>query len=409
MKIRDLFAVVAAAAGLAGNALFGQEAAVDAGAAQPAPAADSGATPAAAAAAPLAPANAAADRAIDYLLGSNTLLVQGNTGKRVTVGLLTHGNTFGVEVAPAGDALRAQLGLDAEAGLVVTNVTPDSAAARAGLTQHDIVLKLGDEAVASPERFNELISSRQGQETTFHLLRQGKPVEWKVTIPNVPVYGVQNWGQVATAAPHYRVGVTLAEADETLRSQLKLAAGEGLVVTEIVADSPAAKAGLQRHDVLTKLDNQRLTTVEKINAQIQEIKDRQAAVEFLRGGEELSCNVAPKLSSEPASSVWVPVHGVWNVNDWNVTTFSGQNVPYRLHWLPADDPLRTSKPWLYSLHAAQASAPQPPPADAAAQVAALKRQVAEMSKMLESLEAALQPAEQQPEQQGRKPDPGEDD
>jgi S1-C subfamily serine protease len=75
-------------------------------------------------------------------------------------------------------------------------------------------------------------------------------------------------------AERYRIGVTLSEADDTLRTQLRLAAGEGLVVTDVVPDSAATAAGIQVNDVLTVLDGKRLTTVEAINAQVQEIKDR---------------------------------------------------------------------------------------------------------------------------------------
>lgn len=79
----------------------------------------------------------------------------------------------------------------------------------------------------------------------------------------------------------YRVGVTLSDADDTLRSQLKLADGEGLIVTDVVPDGPAAAAGIQKHDVLIKLDGKRISTIEKINAQIQELKDRPATLAFL--------------------------------------------------------------------------------------------------------------------------------
>ena len=47
-----------------------------------------------------------------------------------------------------------------------------------------------------------------------------------------------------------------AVTDATLRDQLKLPAGVGLAVDLVVPDSPAAAAGVQVHDVLTKVDDQ---------------------------------------------------------------------------------------------------------------------------------------------------------
>jgi hypothetical protein len=51
-----------------------------------------------------------------------------------------------------------------------------------------------------------------------------------------------------------RLGIRVAVPDPTLIDQLDLPAGQGLVVAEVLADSPAARAGLRAHDVLLALD-----------------------------------------------------------------------------------------------------------------------------------------------------------
>jgi len=52
------------------------------------------------------------------------------------------------------------------------------------------------------------------------------------------------------------LGVGVASADATLQSQLKLPEGVGLKVVSVMADGPAAAAGLKEHDVIHKLDDQ---------------------------------------------------------------------------------------------------------------------------------------------------------
>ena len=54
------------------------------------------------------------------------------------------------------------------------------------------------------------------------------------------------------------LGLGAEEASEALASQLGLKHGEGLVVTFVVPDSPAAKAGFQKNDVLAEFDDQLL-------------------------------------------------------------------------------------------------------------------------------------------------------
>ena len=54
------------------------------------------------------------------------------------------------------------------------------------------------------------------------------------------------------------LGLGVEEASEALAAQLDLKDGEGLVVTFVASESPAAKAGFQKNDVLTRLDDQLL-------------------------------------------------------------------------------------------------------------------------------------------------------
>jgi len=54
------------------------------------------------------------------------------------------------------------------------------------------------------------------------------------------------------------LGVSTTEASDALASQLDLLPGVGLLVTYVVTESPAAKAGLQKNDVLITFDDQSL-------------------------------------------------------------------------------------------------------------------------------------------------------
>lgn len=217
--------------------------------------------------------------------------------------VLVASNGLGVEVAPVEAALRAQLGLEDEVGLVVTEVPEESAGAKAGLKQHDIITAVGETKITNGEVFQQALSAADGKPVKVAILRMGKPLTVeatpeKATLAYLDEAAARFTVDFAWQDDRYRIGVTLAEADDTLRAQLKLAAGEGLVVTEVVPETPAAKAGLKPHDVLVKLDGKRLTMVEAINAQIQEIKDRGVSLEFLRGGKEMSVELAPQKNQE---------------------------------------------------------------------------------------------------------------
>jgi len=67
-------------------------------------------------------------------------------------------------------------------------------------------------------------------------------------------------------------GVEVASADATLRKQLKLPDGFGLAVKGLDSEGPAAKAGVQVHDVLFKLKDQMLANVPQFVALVRTYK-----------------------------------------------------------------------------------------------------------------------------------------
>lgn len=85
------------------------------------------------------------------------------------------------------------------------------------------------------------------------------------------------------------LGVGLSEPDEALVSQLGLKDGAGLVVTYVAEDSPAAKAGLQKNDVLLALEGQTLVVPAQLQKLVQARKEgSKVTLELLRGGKQKS-------------------------------------------------------------------------------------------------------------------------
>ena len=65
------------------------------------------------------------------------------------------------------------------------------------------------------------------------------------------------------------LGVAIEEAPEALAEQLELDPGVGLVVTHVSADSPAARAGLKKNDVLVELAGQSLVLPAQLRKLVQ--------------------------------------------------------------------------------------------------------------------------------------------
>jgi hypothetical protein len=95
------------------------------------------------------------------------------------------------------------------------------------------------------------------------------------------------------------LGVSIEESTEALTSQLGLARGAGLVVTYVAPDSPAAKAGFEKNDVLAELDGQLLVVPAQLRKLVQ-VRKQGDTIElvFYRGGKKQTASAT--LGKAPA-------------------------------------------------------------------------------------------------------------
>jgi len=88
------------------------------------------------------------------------------------------------------------------------------------------------------------------------------------------------------------IGVITTPPPAVLSAQLGLAEGFGLVVSDVLPDSPAAKAGVQRYDVLTKFNDQQLVDSGQFSTLVRALKKgTEASITLLRKAQEQTLKV----------------------------------------------------------------------------------------------------------------------
>lgn len=87
------------------------------------------------------------------------------------------------------------------------------------------------------------------------------------------------------------LGIETGPVSPTLAAQLGLNEGSGLVVTQLVPDSPAAGV-LKQHDILLKLDDQILIEQRQLSVLVRGHKEGdEVTVTYLRGGKQATAKV----------------------------------------------------------------------------------------------------------------------
>ena len=89
------------------------------------------------------------------------------------------------------------------------------------------------------------------------------------------------------SVPTPYIGVVTLPPPPALGAQLGLKEGFGLLVGEVLPDSPAAKAGVQKHDVLTKFNDQQLVDSNQFATLVRGAgKDADATLTLVRASKE---------------------------------------------------------------------------------------------------------------------------
>jgi hypothetical protein len=90
---------------------------------------------------------------------------------------------LGVSTVEASEALAAQLDLAPGVGLVVTQVSPGSPAAKAGLRKNDVLVQFDDQALVHPAQLRKLVRVRnEGDVVQLAYYRAGKRATASVTL-----------------------------------------------------------------------------------------------------------------------------------------------------------------------------------------------------------------------------------
>jgi serine protease Do len=90
------------------------------------------------------------------------------------------------------------------------------------------------------------------------------------------------------------LGATFEQADESLRTQLGLPEGQGLVVTSVAPGGPASRVGLRENDVLTTLADKPLATPADLVTQLKAAGEKVVPLQVLRSGKPVTIQVKPE-------------------------------------------------------------------------------------------------------------------
>jgi S1-C subfamily serine protease len=178
---------------------------------------------------------------------------------------------LGVRLQRIDGGLAEALNLKADSGVLLGQVLQDSPAAKAGLKSGDIVTRIGDTAVGTPDALRTAIDGRKpGEVVSIEYLRDGKPHTARATLGEAESRTPGDLPRIGRLHDHLRavrdlrlgrehgwLGVYTQPLSGDLGEYFGVKEG-GALVSEVVAESPAAKLGLKPGDVIVRIDDEKI-------------------------------------------------------------------------------------------------------------------------------------------------------
>jgi serine protease Do len=173
-------------------------------------------------------------------------------------GKVTRGQ-LGVTIQDVNQSLADSFGLKRPAGALVSSVSKDSPAAKAGVQPGDIITRYNDREIVSSSELPLLVSSAApGSTARLEVIRDGKSERFNVTI------GEMKGGKVAATTPseesHGKLGI--AARPLTAEEQKQAGVTGGVLVEQ--SSGAAADAGIQSGDVILSFNGKPVKSVEQL-------------------------------------------------------------------------------------------------------------------------------------------------
>lgn len=201
-------------------------------------------------------------------------------------GYVTRG-WLGLAIQDVDRDLAESFGLKKPMGALISAVVPGGPADKAKLHPGDIIIRFNNKEIDNSGMLPMTVGIvAPGEKATVEYIRNGKRMTASVVVGQLPEEGsASEKGSSSAIDDKNPLGVQVAVLDDNYRSKLRLDSGiQGLVV--IGVDQGAGRSiGLRQGDVITDLNNRRVTTVAEFDKVVAQLpKGRSIAMRVIRGG-----------------------------------------------------------------------------------------------------------------------------
>lgn len=216
---------------------------------------------------------------------------------------------IGIKIQPNTPEIADSLGISANQGVVVSGVTEQGSAQKAGLQAGDIVLSFNRQPIDNTKNLSRLIAETKiGTPAPIEIWRSGQKQTLTVPIElmpeETPLSAAKETASDAAETPDNGeslniIGFTVKEISPELAERYKLAPStSGVVVTDILPNSDASRKGIKIGDIIVKIDKRNIIGESAFHEYVNDARrENNRPVLLAIQGQEALHFVAVKLMS----------------------------------------------------------------------------------------------------------------
>ncbi|HPR17927.1 MAG TPA: PDZ domain-containing protein [Candidatus Cloacimonadota bacterium] len=157
-----------------------------------------------------------------------------------------------------------KIGLKQNYGILIKKVLAESPAEQAGLRDNDILMEIdGDKIFTHDQLTTMLVNYEPGQKVKLKIFREGNEKNIKITFGEREIPRIKK-------TPY--MGVYLSELTNNVKKKLNYEQNYGIMITDLVEDGPAEKAGVKAKSVLMSLAGDKIYTIDQLNVMMKNYK-----------------------------------------------------------------------------------------------------------------------------------------
>ena len=234
--------------------------------------------------------------------------IPSNMAKSVMEQLLkdgkVHRGMLGINIQNITEDTAQAMELKDRSGVLVSGVKAGSAAEKAGIKRRDIITAINGEKIEDSNVLrNKVAGTLPGTDIKITINRDGKEQELTATLDEFDLGTAKknmqsdedderNGGGAENQSG--KLGLSLQPVTPQVAKQLGLDSGsEGMVVTEVDPNGPAAEAGIDRNDVILEINRSPVNSISDVKAAIERANDRPILLLISRRGQTIYLTVRP--------------------------------------------------------------------------------------------------------------------